>query len=102
MSLQAQKRSVLQLHPRSRRELPPDAGHPRDGDVVIARTSSGTRGCTIQQLPREAALTVSSRTEAVRIFSDFACTQGVDLWYREDGHSRLVARHRPGVDRSAS
>lgn len=71
-----------------------DVARPRDGDVVITRESRLPRKFTVRQLPCSAQMSMTVREEAVHLARRFAQEHGVDIWYSNDEHQRLLERYR--------
>ena len=73
---------------------PGERSAPRDGDVIVARDSRAGVRHTVRQHPANAQFSASARDEALRLARAFAQTHAVDVWYSEDGTSRLLEVYR--------
>jgi hypothetical protein len=67
---------------------------PQHGDVVVMRTPAATPPFGVRQLPTGVQFGASTRDEAIGLARSFAQSHAVDLWYSEDGNTRLVSRDR--------
>jgi hypothetical protein len=68
---------------------------PQLGDIVVTREAAVERLYTVRQLPGDPQFRVPRQDEALRLGWSFARQHAVDLWYAENGATRLLAASRP-------
>lgn len=71
-----------------------DRSAPRDGDVIVARDARLGVRHTVRQHPVDVQFSASARDEALRLARGFAKVHAVDLWFSDNGSTRLLEVYR--------
>jgi hypothetical protein len=68
---------------------------PSVGDLLVACDLRSARRYTVAQVPGAPHLIMVAKDDAIRLATDIARTNRVDVWYAENGGHRLIEAFRP-------